>query len=147
MVKEILFKKNEAVDMIKSCQRLIMWLGELDSSAGISYKQMSTVINSIMSCESVFAYLYTEEYKYGKIADIMDTRSEDFAKYTLAASLVFSEPNGLKLSIRKLPSLWKNITDILKGAGLEDNMRPEGISNSIDSIANAVNILSNMQEN
>lgn len=114
MVKEILFKKNETSDMVKSCQRLIAWLGELDSSAGISYRQMSSVISSIMSCESVFAYLYTEEYKYGNIADVIDTRSEDFAKYTLAASLVFSEPNGLAKSIRKLPSLWENITSVLE---------------------------------
>ncbi len=133
--------------MVKSCQSLILWLGELDSSAGISYKQMSAVINSIMSCESVFAYLYTEDYKYGNIADIMDTRSEDFAKYTLAASLVFSEPNGLTKSINKLPSLWENITCVLEGAGLNSNKRPNDVNKSIDSIAEAIITLSSNQEN
>lgn len=145
MVKEILFKKNEASDMIKSCQSLILWLGELDSSSGISYKQMSAVINSIMSCESVFAYLYTEEYKYGNIAEIMDTRSEDFAKYTLAASLVFSEPNGLTKSIQKLSSLWENIASVLEEAGLGSNKRPNNINKSIDAISDAIITLSSNQ--
>lgn len=147
MVKEILFTKNTTKNLVKFCQGLITWFAELDTSAGISYKQMSYVINSIMSCESVFAYLYTEEYKYGNIADIIDTRSEDFAKYTLAASLVFSEPNGLKKSIKKLSSLWNNITNVLEDTGLDYNKRPDEINKAIDSIVDAVNILSSNHEN
>lgn len=147
MVKEILFTKKATKSLVKSCQGLIAWFAELDTSAGISYKQMSYVINSIMSCESVFAYLYTEEYKYGNIADVINTSSEDFAKYTLAASLVFTETNGLKKSIKKLPSLWNNITNVLEEAGLDYNKRPDEINKSIDSIDYAVKILSSNHEN
>lgn len=147
MLEENLFKKNDTLDVIKSCQCFIAWLGELDSSAGISYKQMSLVISSIMSCESVFAYLYTEEYKYGNITDIINIRSEDFAKYTLAASLVFSEPNGLKKSIEKLPFLWNDIISTLDSACLDYDKRPNKINKSIETIVDAVNVLSSNQEN
>lgn len=145
--QEIQFTKTETTYLVSSCQELINWLEELDTSSGFSYKQMTSVINSIMSCESVFAYLYTEDYKYGNISDIIDTRSEDFAKYTLAASLVFSEPNGLKKSIEKLSSLWNNITNVLEDVGLDYNKRPDEINKAMDSIADAVNILSSNHEN
>lgn len=147
MVKEILFTKIATKDLVESCQGLIAWFAELDASTGISYKQMSSIINSIMSCECLFAYLYTEEYKYGNISDIIDTRSEDFAKYTLAASLVFSEPNGLVKSMRKLTSLWEYIINLLEESGLTYDKRPDHVNKSIDTIAGAVTILSDKREN
>lgn len=142
MVKEkIHFKKEEITGLIKSCQALVSWLTQVDLPKNIRYQQLNNAVNIITTFECLLAFLYAEVYKYGNIKDVINTQSEVLAKYTLAASLVFSEPRGLTDTLEKLPIAWEKVTSMLDLTGLTIDKRPDSINKCISVITDTVKLL------
>jgi hypothetical protein len=90
--------------------------------------------------------MYTEVGKYGNIADVIDTGNEIYARYTLAASLVFSEPKAMQECLDKLPVMWISITNFVKVLA-ENEKEPvvKTLHESITTIDNAIKDLLVMQ--
>lgn len=140
------FTEDEIKETVNSCQDIILWLTDTSLSVDIKYKQMDDNVRSLMIIECIFAYLYTEVSKYGNIADIIDTRNEIYARYTLAASLVFSEPKAMQKCLCKLPTTWTNIMGFVKGLTSSEEIRKvESLNQCMNTIDKSIKELSNMQ--
>ena len=140
------FTECEIKETVTSCQNIIMWLTSTSLSDGIKYKQIDDNVRSLKTIECIFAYMYTEVGKYGNIADVIDTGNEIYARYTLAASLVFSEPKAMQECLDKLPVTWIGITNFVKGLA-ENEKEPavKTLHKSITTIDNAIKDLLVMQ--
>lgn len=140
------FTEYEIKETVTSCQNIIMWLTSTSLSDGIKYKQIDDNVRSLMTIECIFAYMYTEVGKYGNIADVIDTGNEIYARYTLAASLVFSEPKAMHECLGKLPASWISIMNFVKGlADKEDEAAVKTLNKSVTTIDNAIKDLLVMQ--
>lgn len=144
--RKIAFTEGEIKETVTSCQDIILWLISTDMSVGVKYKQIDDNVRSLMTIECIFAYMYTEVGKYGNIADIIDTRNEVYARYTLAASLVFSEPKAMQECLDKLPATWIGIKNFVKDlANNENETIVETLHKSITTINKAIKSLTVMQ--
>lgn len=134
--KYFLLSKGELYSFIKSCQRLEARIIGSDKTMALSFRQLEKLVNALTTYECVFTYIYVEIFKYGKASDVIDTKSIVFAKYTLSASLVFSEPTAFKQCLDKLPASWEDIKELSANNDNEDLKKDiETISKGLKAIS------------
>lgn len=140
------FSMSEIKEAVTSCQNIILWLGSTDLSVGIKYKRMDDNVRSLMNIECIFAYLYTEVGKYGNISDIIDTQNEIYARYTLVASLVFTEPKIMQDFLKKLPVKWADVMDFVRSLTYNEKaIAAETLNKNITNIDKAIKKLPAIQ--
>ena len=128
--------KDELQELVLSCDRIQTSLVSTNLTAQVKYKQLENVIHTVMNIECLFAYLYTEVDKYGNISDVLTTQSEVYARYTLTASLVFSQPNAMFATIEKLSKAWSHVKSFIQNT--IGNTTLQAISNDINSLDDAM---------
>lgn len=106
--------KGELKATVTSCRNIISWLSSMNLSANMPYKLIDSHIRYIMTIECLFAYVYTEVDNYGTISDIIGTDTIVYARYTIAASLVFSEPKAMNDLLIKISTKWNEVMNSLK---------------------------------
>lgn len=134
--RHFLLSKGELYSFIKSCQRLEARIIGSDKTTALSFRQLEKLVNALTTYECVFTYIYVEIFKYGKAADVIDTKSIVFAKYTLSASLVFSEPTAFIQCLDKLPASWEDIKE------LSANNDNEYLKKDIETISKGLKAIS-----
>lgn len=131
--------KDELQELVLSCERILSFLVSTNLTAQVKYKQLEAVVHSIMNIECLFAYLYAEVEKYGSISDVLNTKSDVYARYTLTASMVFSQPNLMHTSIDKLPRIWNDVKFFIQNA--IDNSTLQAISKDVNALDTAMCLL------
>lgn len=106
---QFVFDRQELRDIVRACEDMRKGLVNSKATTSVSYKEMDAVVNSLLSYECLFAYLFGEVFHYGKASDLLNPKDEVFAKYTLSASLVFSEPDAQHASIIKMIDSWGKV--------------------------------------
>lgn len=136
----------ELQELILSCERILSCLVSTNLTVQVKYKQLETIVHSVMNIECLFAYLYAEVEKYGSISDILTTKSDVYARYTLTASLIFSQPYTMFATIEKLSKAWSQVRSFIQNA--IENTTLQAISNDINSLDVAMClIISNQLDN
>lgn len=105
----IVFTKDELVSTIDACRRLAVRLTDDDTPERMGFRQTERILDCLSAYQCLFAYLYAEVYDYGNVTDVISPRSPVFAKYTLTASLVLSEPQPCRAFMAKARNSWKDI--------------------------------------
>lgn len=121
--------KDKITKAVASCRGILSWLGGTSLSGGIKYCQIDDIVRTLMTIECFLAYLYTEVCQYGGISDIIDTHDEVYARYTLVSSLVFSEPEAMKVFLGQLTETWKGIMSFVKGLTERENASGTAVLN------------------
>lgn len=137
--------KAELQELVLACERILSFLVSTNLTAQVKYKQLEAVVHSIMNIECFFAYLYAEVEKYGNISDVLTTRSEVYARYTLTASLIFSQPNTMHASIEKLSKVWNKVKSFLQNMNALENSTFQAISKDVISLDAAMCLLTSNQ--
>ena len=135
--------KDELQELVLSCDRIQTSLVSTNLTAQVKYKQLENVIHTVMNIECLFAYLYTEVDKYGNISDVLTTQSEVYARYTLTASLVFSQPNAMHATIGKLSKVWNHVKVFIQNA--IENTTLQAISNDVNYLDAAMCLITSNQ--
>lgn len=128
--------KDELQELVLSCDRILTSLVNTNLTAQVKYKQLENIINSVMNIECLFAYLYAEVEMFGNISDVLTTKSEVYARYTLTASLVFSQPNAMFATTEKLSKVWSHVKSFIQNT--IGNTTLQAISNDINSLDDAM---------
>lgn len=144
-IRRYLFEKKQLRGIVLSCRRLTSMVVDSDAAINVRYREMDEFVNSMISYECFFAYMYAEIYDYGQITDVMDTNSKDYARYTLAASLVFTEKNAVEAFVRKMPYSWEKSKNFLQKT-LYNRKAYNCIENSIRTLTDAIDKLSQRME-
>lgn len=132
MKQNIHIPKEELQELVLSCDRILTSLVNTNLTVQVKYKQLETVVHSVMNIECLFAYLYAEVEKYGNISDVLTTKSDVYARYTLTASLVFSQPNAMFATFEKLSKAWSHVKSFIQNT--IENTTLQAVSNDIKSL-------------
>lgn len=132
MKQNIHIPKEELQELVLSCERILTSLVNTNLTVQVKYKQLETVVHSVMNIECLFAYLYAEVKKYGNISDVLTTKSDVYARYTLTASLVFSQPNAMFATFEKLSKAWSHVKSFIQNT--IENTTLQAVSNDIKSL-------------
>lgn len=143
MKQNIHIPKEELQELVLSCDRIQTSLVSTKLTARVKYKQLENVIHTLMNIECLFAYLYAEVDKYGNISDVLTTQSEVYARYTLTASLVFSQPNAMHATIGKLSKVWNHVKVFIQNA--IENTTLQAISNDVNYLDAAMCLITSNQ--
>jgi len=135
--------KDELQELVLSCDRILTSLVNTNLTAQVKYKQLENIINSVMNIECLFAYLYAEVEMFGNISDVLTTKSEVYARYTLTASLVFSQPNAMHASIDKLSKVWNHVKFFIQNA--IENTTLQAISDDVNYLDAAMCLITSKQ--
>lgn len=138
---QYIFEKEQLRDIVLSCRQLTSMIVDSGTAANMKYKEMDKFVNSMISYECFFAYMYSEVYGYGQITDIMDTNSKDYAKYIIAASLVFTERKAVETFLKRMPYSWNKSKNFMLKMSYH-NRAYEDIVNSIRTLTEAIAQLS-----
>lgn len=133
--------KAELQELVLACERILSFLVSTNLTAQVKYKQLEAVVHSIMNIECLFAYLYAEVEKYGNISDVVNTKSDVYARYTLTASMVFSQPNKMHASIEKLSEVWNQVKSFLQNMNALENSTLQAISKEVNALDAAMCLL------
>ena len=136
-----LFSKEEIKGLVESCQRTVTSFISSDATISVRYNRMERIVHTVMSIECAFAYMYAEIYKYGKITEIINPDSDAYARYTLAASLVFSESSAMEKFLGKMPLAWNKIAAFARDVGLSGSKKEQTVDNDLDKISRAIQII------
>lgn len=71
-----------------------------------------------MSYECIFCYLYTEVYNYGDVTDVINPADDEYARYTLAASLVFPNQKQMEELFSKLSFSLEYVIGFVTTSGI-----------------------------
>ena len=136
-----LFSKEEIQGLVESCQRTVTSFISSDATISVRYNRMERIVHTVMSIECAFAYMYAEIYKYGKITEIITPDSAAYARYTLAASLVFSESSAMEKFLGKMPLAWNKIAAFARDVGQSRSKKEQTVDNDLDKISRAIQII------
>lgn len=115
------FSKERLCALIQACERTISLFIHSDASMNIHYTTMEKFVHTLMSYECLFGYLYAEVYKYGTITDVINPGSDVYARYTLTASLVFTEPQAFTTFLHRLPTSWHVVENMVERCKMSIN--------------------------
>lgn len=130
--------KGELKEIVLSCDRLRSHIASTNLTIHMKYKQIEDVVHAIIDIECVFAYLYAEVANYGNVTDVLNTKSDVYARYTLAASLVFSRPNAIYDSIEKIPKVWSHVRLFLHNINAQEHPTSEATNKDVDALDDAI---------
>lgn len=130
------FSKERLCCLIQACERTISLFVHSDGNINIRYVTMEKFVHTLMSYECLFGYLYAEVYKYGTITDLIDPSSDVYARYTLTASLVFTEPQAFTTFLHRLPTSWHIVEEMVEKC--KKSINSDMLSEDIATLSEAI---------
>lgn len=133
------FTKSKIKKIVDSCNFILSIMTNIELSVRIKYKRISHEVQTLMTIECIFAYLYAEVYNYGIVSDVLDTKSELYLRYILVASLVLSEQTAMEECLCKLPATWYRLRSFIDNLNLAHNSTDcESLSKYVSTINSAI---------
>ncbi len=132
-----LFSKTELSQLVAACSKLAALLLECDAALFVGYAAVERAVRGIEAVQCMLAYLYAEQYNYGKVTELIAPTGQLLGKYTMLASLVFTEPQAMVAYLTQLPASWQRVEDVFKSAGVDGGSDLATVHAAIEKIQNA----------
>lgn len=116
-----LFSKTELENLIGILSKISYLFRDsqlLKSTGGGRNESMMSRLHSYVG---ILGYYYEEEYKYGKMSSIVDSK---IASHYALVSMAMSDPSHRKNTVKDLANNWSDVLQVIFNMQLEPN--PEG---------------------
>lgn len=116
-----LFSKTELENLIGTLSKISYLFRDSQLLKSTGGGRNESMMSRVHSYAGILGYYYEEEYKYGKMSSIVDSK---IASHYALVSLAMSDPSHRKTTVKDLANNWSDVLQVIFNMQLEPN--PEG---------------------
>lgn len=116
-----LFSKTELENLIGILSKISYLFRDSQLLKSTGGGRNESMMSRLHSYAGILGYYYEEEYKYGKMSGIVDSR---IASHYALVSMAMSDPSHKKNTVKDLANNWSDVLQVIFNMQLEPN--PEG---------------------